>query len=728
MCTDRELPKHRQYREGSRTALVAFVTACCCVMQAAPLLAADENEPTKMTEVSVTATRVARPVTDVPETIAVINKKRISSAKMQNIKDALTGVPGVLIDSKNGGYDARLVIRGAGQKAPYGVREITILRDGVPMTDPDSFSRLDFIDTQDIEQIEITKGPGSLFGAGSAGGTIQIISKSVFDTDANNFKVATGSEGAESYHLRYGDWLNDSNAFALTASRRVLDNGWRRWNRFDTNQISLKHGVMLEGEASLETEISYSEANLQLPNSMSEAQFVQYQESGKQEQTQDAWKHSGRYSQIWFFNSKYEKKVADYTFKPRIYFTHWSHYHPVTGAINDSPENMVYGTDLEFNNNHTLFGKAGNIVAGITLRQDVSNGAKKYKYKDLTTSSSGRITATLSDESGDLLQTEDSTNTLYGIFMQESITPYTGMTIDIGMRADRSNFEIDTNEINAYSYSAGKYVTGDGVSHTEKSFTLLSPKIGVNLALSKQFNIFASVAQSDQVPSSSEIKDNSGLKASTSRNYEVGIKGRGGMWNADLSLYYNPVENEIVSTIDDSGATVYQNAGKTDKKGLELALGYHFPIGLDIGATYSYSSYKFASYQEVVNSAVIDRSGNSMPFVPKNQGSLFLSYNHPDSGFKARVQSDFWGEYNMDNANSETYGGYDFLTNLMLGYQKGAHSLMLNADNVFDRRYATEVKKDTRGAKKYYGGAPRSLMLTYNYAFTGSNILPGAKK
>lgn len=33
-----------------------------------------------------------------------------------------------------------------------------VLRDGIPMTEPDSFTRLDLIDGQDIERLEVTKG------------------------------------------------------------------------------------------------------------------------------------------------------------------------------------------------------------------------------------------------------------------------------------------------------------------------------------------------------------------------------------------------------------------------------------------------------------------------------------------------------------------------------------------------------------------------------------------
>ncbi len=150
----------------------------------ASLSFAAQAEDARLDEISITATREARLSAEVPQAIAVVGKAELAEKKMFNVKEALQGIPGVLVDSKNGGFDARLIIRGAGLKAPYGIREIMVLRDGVPLTDPDSFSRLDFVDTQDIERIEIAKGPGNLFAAGSSGGAIQIFSKSVFDDSA----------------------------------------------------------------------------------------------------------------------------------------------------------------------------------------------------------------------------------------------------------------------------------------------------------------------------------------------------------------------------------------------------------------------------------------------------------------------------------------------------------------------------------------------------------------
>ncbi|MCU7844916.1 MAG: TonB-dependent receptor [Candidatus Thiodiazotropha sp. (ex Monitilora ramsayi)] len=679
--------------------------------------------------ISVTATRIERGTKEVAGAIDVIDSERIESEKMFNIKDAIQGTPGVLIDSKNSAYDSRLIIRGAGQKANYGVREIMVIRDGVPMTDPDSFSRFDFIDTQDIERIEITKGPGSLYGAGSSGGTIQIISKSVFDTDSNRVKVGAGEYGQSNLHGRVAGDINDSNAFSLTASYRKSDNDWRDWNEFESSQVSFKHGLLLDNEATLESELSYHKADLQIPGSMDENDFERYLDSGEQRDTSSQWQHSGRYSTIWFFNSRYEQEIGDLTLKPRIYANYWDHYHPVTGAINDNPGTMVIGTDLEFAYQHHLWGKS-TLVSGITARRDETKDSKKFAYADLETNppppwnpmGPDTIVRTLSDRPGDLLEVEDATNTLYGIFLQETLRPTERTTLDIGFRYDRTSFDIDNTAFGEYDWGSSSYVffPTPVTTLTDKTFNLFSPKLGITYALNEVFNVYGVAAQSGQVPSESEIQGNPKLDAATARNIEVGLKGRSRDWSLDLSIYNTRVTDEIVSVLNPDLTTEHQNAGKTSKKGVEISGRYNLTNRFWTEAGFAYSDYTFEEFIELVRAGPVqiphDRSGNRLPFVPRQQYSLGLGYSHP-SGFKAVVRSNSWGSYYMDNANTEKYEGYEFLTNLMLGYFTGPHSLQLNVSNLFDKRYATEVKKSTNGDKTYSAGAPRTAMLSYAYSF-----------
>jgi iron complex outermembrane receptor protein len=696
---------------------------------------AEETESTTTTKeefdvISVTASRIERKTKEVAGAINVIDSERIESEKMFNIKDAIQGTPGVLINSKNSAYDTRLIIRGAGQKANYGVREIMVIRDGVPMTDPDSFSRFDFIDTQDIERIEITKGPGSLFGAGSAGGTIQIISKSVFDTDSNRIKLGAGELGQQNLHGRLAGDLNDSNAASLTASYRKTDNDWRDWNEFESKQLAFKHGYLLDSGATLESELSYHEADVQLPGTIDEEEFERYLDSGEQKDTTSSpWQHSGRYSTIWFFNSRYEQELDNLTLKPRIYANQWDHYHPVTGGINDNPGTTVLGTDLELAYKHQLWGDS-TLVTGVTARRDNTEGSKKYTYADVETSPPAAwnptgpetILHTNSDKAGELLEEEDATNTLYGFFIQETMRPSDKTTVDIGFRYDRNNFDIDNTTYGEYSYRDSSYTFFDTPEYTktDKTFDLFSPKLGLTYELTRLINLYGVIAQSGQVPSESEIQSNPSLDAATARNVEFGLKGREQDWSFDLALYRTTVSDEIVSLLTEDRITVFQNAGETLKKGIELSGRYDINPSLWLEGSFAYSDYTFTDFDELVrngpNQTPVDRSGKQLPYVPRQQYSLGLGYSHP-LGIKAVLRSNSWGSYYIDNANTEKYEGYDFLTNLMLSYQNGPHTLSLNVENLFDKRYAMEVKKSTSGEKTYSVGAPRNAMLSYTYLF-----------
>src|SRR5574344_2899316 len=115
-------------------------------------------ETINLEQMSVTATKVEKDTKEISESIAVIDEKTIEDKNILNIQDALQNIPGVIAESSSNSPSPRLIIRGAGLKARYGVREIMVMKDGVPMTDPDSFTRFDFIDMQDVSSIEVQKG------------------------------------------------------------------------------------------------------------------------------------------------------------------------------------------------------------------------------------------------------------------------------------------------------------------------------------------------------------------------------------------------------------------------------------------------------------------------------------------------------------------------------------------------------------------------------------------
>jgi len=731
---------HQNFEKEGRMKLKYFLCVLCLALPVQALAEepitppadeqvtaqADSAVTKELDEVSVTATRIERKTAEVPSNIAVVTEEQMNDTKMFNVKEALAGIPGVLIETTNQGYDSRLIIRGAGLKAPYGVREIMVLRDGIPVTDPDSFTRLDMIDTQDIQRIEVVKGPNStLWGANAAGGVINIISKNPMERSGGIVKLGAGEQDTYNFHLSYADNVGSSLYYSGSLSRRQSDNSWRRRNEFDTTQVSFKPYVVLQDGSNWENSFSYSQANLQLPGDLDETMFKEYLDTGKAKEAAGPWQYSGRYSDSYFFSSKITKEFGKLEFIPLAYVNYWTHRHPVTGRINEA-ETWTMGTDLQLNYHHTVAGQPATLTTGATARLD-NQTTDYYKYADLDEKwvpyGGGYFTidSVLSDDKGDHMEKEKRIAKLYGLYVQESLSPLPKTMVDLGVRADVIDFNITSDWTSEFDWSHLNYDdTSSDHTKVTKSYTAFSPRIGATYQLTDQLHIFASASTGVQSPSEGEINANPHLDMVKTQSYEVGLKGRSGHWHFDTSAYYSPVEDEVIKVLQGVGNTEYANAGKTLKKGFEFAGAYTLIKGLEVGANYAYSDYTFDEFTETVGygggAHDEDRSGNQLPYVPKHQYSFFATYRHP-SGFKARIQANSWGEYYMDNANTEKYEGYKFVTNLMLGYEFGHFDLSVTVDNLFDKQYAVEVTKDTSGEKDYTPAIPRLIMARLNYRF-----------
>ncbi|WP_192894005.1 TonB-dependent receptor [Hydrogenovibrio thermophilus] len=669
--------------------------------------------------ITVTASKEERQALDVSQSVDVVPRKVIEDKNARNINDVVKTLPGVIAVSENGGYDSRLIIRGAGLKARYGVREIMVMRDGVPMTDPDSFTRFDFVDIDDIDSVEVFKGPGSIEAANASGGVISVRSQSVFDASQDYIKLGGGSESSANAALHKTWQAGPDDNFSVQLSRRQSNNNWREHNHFDTTQFSVKQGHFFSDDSTLESELSYQESNLQLPGSLNQDGYEYYKQTGRTlndpANTGSAWTQSARDSKTLFFNTRYKTDLGNgVSFKPQFYINKWEHFHPVTGFINDSKDNYVVGTDLMFNHRHTLFGLPASQVFGVTVRGDIRDNSKKYTYADTVTIPSGRIINVTSDQKGDLAQVEDANSQLSGAYFQQTFSPAEKWTLEAGLRYDHLNMDISGDEYYAYSYSTGKYVSGGGKYSYKASYDLFAPKASVNYALTDNSRTYFSVSGAQQAPTDSEVSANQSydqandLKASTAVQYELGYKLDGSRFSTAVALYQIDLTDEIVS-VQDNYVTYYVNAGKTRKRGAEFSVSYRLNASVAVGGNLALQDYEYLQYEDGGN----DYSGNKVRFIPEQQYNVFIGYQA--KGLQARIEALGFGRYYIDDANTEKYDGYQMVSNLMMGYSLGHHKLQLNVNNVFDMRYAEEVSKDTRGNYSYTPGAPRNFQINYRY-------------
>lgn len=122
--------------------------------------------------ITVVGTRTEVSVQDNPASVTVIDQEQLERRAPESIAEMLRDVPGVeVVDSSAAGMK-RLRIRGESSS------RVTILVDGQEITDHSTYGTPILIDPNNVERIDVVRGPSSvLYGAKAIGGVINIITK-----------------------------------------------------------------------------------------------------------------------------------------------------------------------------------------------------------------------------------------------------------------------------------------------------------------------------------------------------------------------------------------------------------------------------------------------------------------------------------------------------------------------------------------------------------------------
>ena len=151
-----------------RRALAAFAVAA-----SGTAAAAQRADSTSLPRVVVTATRVETSLGSRLSSVAVLEGDSLRRMGVQNLADALRLVPGVSI-ARSGGQGAQTSIFMRGGESDY----VRVLVDGVPMNDPGGSIDLAHFSLDDVERIEVVRGPVSvLYGTDAVAGVIQIFTR-----------------------------------------------------------------------------------------------------------------------------------------------------------------------------------------------------------------------------------------------------------------------------------------------------------------------------------------------------------------------------------------------------------------------------------------------------------------------------------------------------------------------------------------------------------------------
>lgn len=177
------------------------------------------NKTATLDTIVVTASRTEQKISEVPARINIIEPKILEQSPIASLPQLLQTDASInMVQSGGYGQAASIFLRGGNSN------QTLVLRDGVRLNSNTSgTASLPFIDTTDIKQIEVLKGPASvLYGTDAISGVVQLISKTPEKTAA----FVTGEIGEnKTYKSVIGADLAENSFYAQIRGQRLETDG-----------------------------------------------------------------------------------------------------------------------------------------------------------------------------------------------------------------------------------------------------------------------------------------------------------------------------------------------------------------------------------------------------------------------------------------------------------------------------------------------------------------------
>lgn len=225
-------------------------------------------------EVVIKAHLSEQPVLRLTTSVGVVDSTLLSQHLDATLLPALNTVPGLRMEERSPG-SFRLSLRGSLLRSPFGVRNVKVYVDEMPLTDAGGNTYLNSIDAGSMHSINILKGPdGSLFGANS-GGVIQIHPRGTgTQRDQVNFAINRGSYASTHQQFNLTKAPSPKYGFSVHQSFQDAD-GYREHSAMKRNFFQTVQRWNYSTASELRLVAFYSDLRYQTPGGLTETQYAE---------------------------------------------------------------------------------------------------------------------------------------------------------------------------------------------------------------------------------------------------------------------------------------------------------------------------------------------------------------------------------------------------------------------------------------------------------------------
>ncbi|WP_448702802.1 TonB-dependent receptor [Mucilaginibacter sp. AW1-3] len=681
----------------------------CTFIYAQDTLRTDTSK--KLNEVAIIGNVSGRSLLSSPASVKVIHQRLFRLWPDNSLVTAMNTIPGVRMEERSPG-SYRLSIRGSLLRSPFGIRDVKIYFDDMPLTDAGGNTYLNSVDVNSIKSIQVLKGPdGSLFGANSGG---VVLLSPVNTSDRDNF-VSAGLNGG-SYGL-----IHENAAIQNTQGKNQLnvDQAYQSYDGYRANSAMNRQYVQVADRwkyafgDQLKVLGFYSDLYYQTPGGLTLPQ-------------QEANPRSARLATPTIASAQ-DLKAA---------ITNKMFYGGVMNElrISDKWRNVfaLYGSNVDFTNpSFTTYEHRNEATYGLRTYFELSGQSLRTIAWKADLGLEWQQTNSAIGNWGNHLGTQDTIQT------QDNIRTNQHFIFTRFKATDNGHWEMEASlSLNNYQYQFQNLYPLAQTAYMDRSFTAqLMPRLAVSYITLHSLVWRASVSRGYSTPTNGEVRAtdhiiNPTLQAQDGWNYETGLRYNGSHpdLEIDLSAFYYRSNNAIVMRQHPDGTSYYVNAGGANQPGLELYASYwllkqkmHGLIrGLQLKESFTYSKFKFREYHDASN----NYDGNDLTGVPAQVAVTSVYMPLPENIYLF-VQHNFTAKLPLNDANTVYAGNYNLITaKAEWMYRFGAKmqvEFFAGVDNLLNQHYSLGNDLNAAGGRYYNPAALRNFFGGVNVRFQKRN-------
>lgn len=646
----------------------------------------------------------------------IVTAEEIKEKNYKSVKEALQDIPSVNII--NNTFGSMIDLRGqggldgnsAGAKA-----NVQILLDGVAINSLETSmvsSPINTISIDNVERIEVIPGGGSvIYGSGTSGGVINIITKKGTGTRANAGYSYTSFNGKK-YDVSAGHTIGKFDIDLSYSNNEAK--GYRDDSKDDSEYFQGKVRYDINDNHNVEFKYNNYNAGANILDSLTKEQLEQNRKMGdtdgfitKMDTDKDDYTltYNGKLSSNLDINTIafYSKTDMLMDMPSESADTKWNFKDEKKGVKTKlkysygNNNSIIWGIDY-INNDGGRYGKVNvnNAMMSMNTKTDMDLNKdtiatfvmNTYKYNDF------EFTQGIRYEKSDYEVTRTSATKITSSIPTMNKETFSSQTFT----KDEDNYAWELS--GSYNYSD----TGRTYLRYERGFTspgpsLLTNKYGGSYYLNN-------------------------LDSQTYNSFEIGMSDYKGFTAINLSLFYSLTDKEIYTYMS-SGMTnsniLNYNLDKTERYGFEIKLEQYIDK-LTLSQTYQYINAEIKKGKEKLfngNGNVItgeNLSGNKIAGVPEHRFTLGAKYDFTNN-FNINGEVVYNGNSYINNNNK--YGKQDnyVVTNIRANYNMdNGLSLFAGINNLFDEEYCTSVSYSQSEGYTYDPAAERNYYVGFRYS------------